>query len=215
MSKPPIQPKVTPVGRSKMKSSRLVRTALAMTVTFGLAVVAWWYFRSALLRNDVLGVALSPLIADGTSDKSLVARVIWESYLETRSSASIWSGVCWGFTFSAAVLSASAALVLKFETPVQNEATKKNAAAILSVVAALLITLSTSGDFQRKWHANRTAAALLERTGYEFLENNGENPRTYLASVGQILLNRSLAIVGTTENPIGVEQADKAGASKE
>jgi hypothetical protein len=49
--------------------------------------------------------------------------------------------------------------VLKLETLLGNEALKKDCAALLSVAAALLVTLSTSGDFQRKWQANRIAAA--------------------------------------------------------
>ena len=62
-----------------------------------------------------------------------------------------------------------------------------------------MITISTSGDFQRKWQANRIAAAELERTGYEFLEKDGAEARSYLAAVGPILLRRHLAIVGGSE----------------
>lgn len=82
---------------------------------------------------------------------------------------------------------------------VKNEAVKKDVAAVFAVGAALLITISTSGDFQRKWQANGIAAAELERIGYELLEKDGAAPRSYLASVGQILLRRHMAIVGGTE----------------
>ncbi len=105
-----------------------------------------------------------------------MARVIWDNYREARANASRWSGVYWGLTFAAAVLSALAALVLKLETFVKSEGTKKDLAALLSVAAALMITISTSGDFQRKWQANRIAAAELERTGYEFLEKEWRRP---------------------------------------
>ena len=143
------------------------------------------------------GAGTSPLqsVIDGPEqDQSLVARIIVANYHETRSNASRWSGIYWGFTFFAAIFSALAALVLKVETIIHNEGAKKDIAALLSVAAALLVTISTSGDFQRKWQANRVAAAELERTGYSFLENNGAEPRSYLASVGDILLRRSLAI---------------------
>jgi hypothetical protein len=59
----------------------------------------------------------------------------------------------------------------KLESILRNEAIKKDVAA--AVAAAILITISTSGDFQRKWQANRTAAAELERIGYDFLEKSG------------------------------------------
>ena len=143
------------------------------------------------------------------SDRSLVATAILDNFLETRRSAAMWSGVYWGFTFFAALLSALAAMILKLETFIRNEGAKKDLAAALSIIAALLITISTSGDFQRKWQANRIAAAELESIGYEFLEANGENARSYLAKVGGILLNRNMAIVGASgpRKPAAVPKA--------
>ena len=57
--------------------------------------------------------------------------------------------------FGAAVLSASAALVIKTSD-------LDNLAAVLATVAAVLATLSSVGDFQRKWHANRDAFYALD-----------------------------------------------------
>jgi hypothetical protein len=139
------------------------------------------------------------MITNTNTDQSLVAGAILGNFRESRSNASRWSAVYWGFTFAAAALSALAGLILKFEFIVRNEGLKKDVAAIFAVLAALLITISTGGDFQRKWQANRIAAAELERTGYELLEKNGVDARSYLASVGQILLRRNMAIVGGTE----------------
>jgi hypothetical protein len=162
---------------------------------------SWWFLddRDTWPRGEALGAALRPLVEGKNSEQALVARAIWDNYLETRANASRWSGVYWGATFTAAVLSALAALILKLETFTQTEGAKKDLAATLSVAAALLITISTSGDFQRKWHANRIAAAELERTGYEFLEKDGADARSYLAAVGQSLLRRHMAIVGSSE----------------
>jgi hypothetical protein len=90
---------------------------------------------------------------------------------------------------------------LKVESIFKNsEQMKKDVAALLAVCAALLITISTSGDFQRKWQANRVAASELERTAYDFLENNKINePRKYFSDVGNILHNRNLSIVGNVD----------------
>lgn len=161
----------------------------------------WWFLqeRDTYPRGEALGTALRPLVEGKNSEQAVVARVIWDNYLETRANASRWSGVYWGLTFTAAALSALAALVLKLETLIKSEGAKKDLAALLSVTAALLITISTSGDFQRKWQANRIAAAELERTGYEFLEKDGADARSYLASVGQSLRRRHMAIVGSLE----------------
>jgi len=89
------------------------------------------------------------------ADESLIARAILDNYREARTNASRWIGIYWGCTFVAAGLSALAGLVLKFETFLKNDGVKKDVAATFSVCAALLITVSTSGDFQRKWQANR------------------------------------------------------------
>lgn len=162
---------------------------------------AWWFFedRSGWPRGEALDTALKSLIDRQNADQSLVARVILDSYAEARANASRWSGVYWGFTFAAAVFSALAGLILKFETILKSESLKKDVAAILSVSAAIMITVSTSGDFQRKWQANRVAAAELERAGYELLQHDGADARSYLETVGRILLKRHLSIVGNSE----------------
>jgi hypothetical protein len=162
-----------------------------------MAIGTWWCWP----RGEALAEALTPLITQESTDQSVVAKAILENYIETRSNASRWSGVYWGFTFLAATFSALAGLILKFETFLKNAETKKDVAALLSVGAALLITISTSGDFQRKWQANRIAAAELERTGYELLENKNADPRTYFSAIGNILHKRNLTIVGNVEQP--------------
>ena len=196
-------------------SSSAARALVGLLIVGVLIAAGWWLFqdRDNWPRGEALGEALRPIVEGKNPDQALVARVIWDNYLETRANAARWSGVYWGLTFVAALLSALAALVLKVETFVRNEATKKDLAALLSVAAALMITISTSGDFQRKWQANRIAAAELERTGYEFLEKDGADARSYLASVGPILLRRHLAIVGGSEQRKAPQEAAKASAA--
>jgi hypothetical protein len=196
-------------------SSSPARVLVAILILGVLIAAAWWFLqdRDAWPRGEALGEALRPIVEGKNPDQALVARVIWDNYLETRANAARWSGVYWGLTFAAAVLSALAALVLKLETFVKNEGAKKDLAALLSVAAALMITISTSGDFQRKWQANRIAAAELERTGYEFLEKDGADARSYLAAVGPILLRRHLAIVGGSEQRKAPQEAAKASAA--
>jgi len=191
-----------------------LRVLVGVVILFVLGVGIWWYFesRGTWPRGEALSGALRPVIEGAGTDQSLVARVILENYLETRTDALYWSGVYWGSTFTAATVSAVAGLILKFETIVKNEGVKKDIAAFLSILAALIITISSSGDFQRKWQANRIAAAELEQTGYEFLEKNGADPRAYFATVGQALLRRNLAIVGSGEKRIQVNGGSKSAA---
>jgi putative ribosome biogenesis GTPase RsgA len=190
------------------QSFPLVR-ALTWLVLIGIIISGSWLVLQSWPRGTALDSALRPIAEGRRAEQAMVAKTILENYHETRQNASRWSGVYWGFTFAAAILSALAALVLKLESPLfKNEALKKDIAAVASVSAALLITLSTSGDFQRKWTANRIAAAELQRVGYEFLEKNGANARSYLARVGQILERRHFSIVGSSGQPQG--EADAA-----
>jgi hypothetical protein len=186
------------IDKFKNRNIQIIVGVVLLVVVIG---TVWWFFkdRGDWPRGEALGESLRP-IAEGTNpDRALVARAIWDNYKENRNNASRWSGIYWGFTFTAAILSALAALVLKLESLLKNDGVKKDLVALLSVAAALLITISSSGDFQRKWQANRIAAAELERIGYEFLEKKGSDARTYLGAVGEILLRKHLAIVGGTD----------------
>lgn len=180
-----------------LPSARTCRLLVGGIVVIGLvgAIIAMYW-----PRTDALSAALQHLLKEQTGDQPLVARAILANYEETRSNAARWSGVYWGFTFVAAIISALAGFILKVESIFRDhQEVKKDVAALLSVVAALLITISTSGDFQRKWQANRVAASELERTGYEFLEKKTTEPRKYFADIGNILHKRNLAIVGNVD----------------
>ncbi|KQV52871.1 hypothetical protein ASC95_08720 [Pelomonas sp. Root1217] len=167
-------------------------------VAFGGAV--YLYQMDNQLRGGALDDAMEAMLKRTDVDAAIVARAILENHRDTRQIAALWSSLYWGFAWGAAVLSALAGLVLKVESFIPEEKLKRDIAALLTVSAALLVTVSTSGDFQRKWQANRTAAAELERTGYAFLERNGEDPRAFLREVGNSLQKRHLAILGTTES---------------
>lgn len=191
------------------KTSPIMRILTVTIVICAVAVGTWWFVTNPNIwpRSGALQAALVTMHDAQPSDRSVVATAILDNFLETRRSAAMWSGVYWGCTFVAALLSALAALTLKLETFIRNEGARKDLAAAFSIIAALLVTISTSGDFQRKWQANRIAAAELEKIGYEFLEANGDHARSYLAEVGNILLRRQMAIVG------GIDQGKLVPAS--
>jgi len=191
---------------SSATSSHWLRILMVFLVVGALVAVASWFFWP---RGEALTEALKPLIDQSNTEPSRVATAILSNYHETRTNASAWSGLYWGFTFLAAALGALAGLILKFEFILKNEAVKKDVAAIFSVTAALLIVISTSGDFQRKWQANRIAAAELERTGYELLEKNGADARSYFAVIARILHNRHVTVLGSTEQKPVAAEPDK------
>jgi hypothetical protein len=151
-------------------------------------------------RGGGLRAALDLVGKGDDKELALVAKALLSNYVETRTNAKNWSGIYWGFTFGAAALSALAGLVLKIDALIRDEGWKKDVAAICAVSAALLITISTSGDFQRKWQANRVAAAELERAGYAFLATGRGVAGTYLKTIGDIQHRRHLSIIGIGED---------------
>lgn len=183
-----------------MKRRAIVLVLVGVAVCAG---VGYLVIFDSQLRGGALEAALQPIVEKGDSDASPVALAILQNHRETRQIAALWSGLYWGFAWTAAIFSALAGVILKLESMLPDEKMKKDIAALLTVCAALLVTISTSGDFQRKWQANRTASAEIERTGYAFLEHNGADARSYLAEVGASLEKRHYAILGAGDKRTG------------
>ena len=186
-------------------TNKTIRLSTCVVSVLAIVLVAtalsWWFLesRNTWPRGQALADALRPVIDEQDTNRAIVAKAILTNYLEVRANASRWSSVYWGCTFVAALFSALAGLILKLESLPIGEKPRKDVAATLAVAAAILVTISTSGDFQRKWQANRIAAAEIERTGYTFLEMDGTNARSFLSAVGKTLHQRHLAIVGGTD----------------
>lgn len=81
----------------------------------------------------------------------------------------LWSALHHGFTFSAIILSAAAALILQLESVGMEDATRTDVAAVLAAAASLIGIISTSGGFARKWRANRITKGTLEQIQIELL----------------------------------------------
>ncbi len=201
---------------SVASSSRLRVTATVLLACIVIAAVyLFFHYRDSWPRGEALGTALQALIAKQGTDQSLVAKTILENYNETRANTERWSGIYWGITFLAATLSALAGVILKFEIILRSEPLKKDLAALFSVAAAVLITISTGGDFHRKWQANRIAAADLERAGYELLAKADNDSRASFEEIARILHTRHVAITGGPDQRTPPAQSDESGSPKQ
>jgi hypothetical protein len=119
---------------------------------------------------ELRGAALRELPTLFPEDNKKLGGIVITSYREFRGNAVRWSGAYFGCLFGSAFLSALAALALKLDLLQRWPGVRNDAAAAAAVLAALLITLSTTGDFQRKWQANRIAAAAMENLAYELIK---------------------------------------------
>jgi hypothetical protein len=103
------------------------------------------------------------------TDVQRIGRIILDSYNEYRADARNWSGIYFGCLFLSAACAAFAGLVIKLEWLDNNDGFRKDLAATLAMLSALLVTLSTAGGFHQHWWVNRLAAAKMEKLGYAFI----------------------------------------------
>jgi len=196
----------------------LIKLLIGIVVVVVISFVVWKLRGLNIwLRGRALVDALQTIGEKKDSEQSCIANVILINYREIRGYTRTWSTVYWGCTFCAAIFSATAGLILQFEN-LGDQQLMKDVAAALSVAAALLVTISTSGGFQYKWQANRVAAADLERLGYEFLgnelEKKSDDPRSYLSSVKETLYRRHLAIIGSPDKGAPTSPAEQGSGGQ-
>lgn len=88
--------------------------------------------------------------------------------------------------------------MLKLEFFITRMELKKDLAAMCSIASALLITLSTVGDFQRKWHANRIVATAMENLVLEVMKKGpADDLRDIYSRMQQVNVLRNSGIVGS------------------
>ncbi len=142
----------------------IVPAAVALAILAALVVLL-----PRMISPESRGVALNDLPQLYPPETRALGQVVLETYREYRANAARWSGVYFTCIFGSAFLSALAGLVLKLELLQAWPRFRNDLAATAAMLAALLITLSTAGDFQRKWQANRMAAAAMENLAYELV----------------------------------------------
>ena len=141
------------------------------------------------------GAALTILPTITPKDREPIAKVVSAAYTEYRANAIRWSAVYFGCVFGSAFFSALAGLVLKLDLLSSRPNLRSDMAAIFAMIGALLVTLSTAGDFQRKWQANRDAAAAMENLSFDVIKNKEPfDQDAIIASIQTINAARSAGI---------------------
>jgi hypothetical protein len=140
---------------------------IVVVVVVAAASVGWLAVRAP--RGSGLLETLPALLQELPKDEQRIGQIILDNYREYRGNARNWSAAYFGCLFFSAACAALAGLVIKLEFFIKNDAFKKDLTAVLAMVSALLITLSTVGGFHQRWWANRLAAAKIERLAYAFM----------------------------------------------
>lgn len=162
------------------------------------------------------GAALQALSDQVPADLKDLGKLVVTNYREYRANSVRWSAAYFGCIFGSALLSALAGVVLKLESLAKRPALKNDLAASFAAIAALLITLSTVGDFQRKWQANRIAASAMENLAYELLKPERVTDRNaILERIQEINEARTAGLVGEAKRNEGATARTKAGTPSE
>lgn len=142
---------------------------IAGLLLIGIAIAVAWFGINATRGVAVVKDFKEYLDSLQNDELKRIGSIILDDYNEYRRDARNWSAVTFGSLFLSAALSACAGVILKLEFFLRNEPFKKDLAAVMAMLAALLITLSTVGDFHQRWTSNRLAAAKMERLAYIFM----------------------------------------------
>ena len=196
-------------GRSR---SRTILTVAAITLLAVVSVAVW---RTMVAPR---GEAIAKIIGKDkdpgmlSAEQQPLGRVVFADYEEFRNNTIRWSAAYFSCLFLSAVFSAASAFVLKLKAFSSAAVLKEDLAALLAVLAGLLITLSTVGDFQRKWQANRIAASSVESVAYDLIQPGfGQAEKTNIISrLKEISTARNSEIVGSKPDAGG----DKGSGNK-
>ena len=184
-------------------STRAIVASAAVLLVLAVAVI----ITPRIITPDTRGVALNDLPQMYPAESKALGQLVIKTYREYRANAARWSGVYFTCIFGSAFLSALAGLLLKLELLQRWPRLKNDLAATSAMLAALLITLSTVGDFQRKWQANRVAAAAMEILAYDLL--SAKTPQSLERAITEIqAINdaRNRGIVGDLPSERGTDK---------
>lgn len=151
---------------------------IALLLITAVVFIAWRAFQAP--RGLGLLNALPEVLKQVPNDEQRIGQIILDNYKEYRTLAVNWSAVYFGCLFFSAACAALAGVIIKLEFFLKNEGFKKDLAALLAMLSALLVTLSTAGGFHHHWWANRLAAAKMEKLGYAFMTTDWTDKKARL-----------------------------------
>lgn len=179
------------------------KIVLLAAALIGIVLLTVWLTTTYLAQNQPnRGVAMQDLVELYRPDTKPLGMIVVKTYREYRGNTIKWSAAYFGCLFGSAFLSAMAGLLLKLEILGSHPKARNDLAAAMATVAALLVTLSTTGDFQRKWQANRAAAAAMENLAYELVRPAAATSLdTILTRIQTINDARNRGIIGELAEP--------------
>ena len=195
-------------NNQKCKRSRLILIVSLVLITGLVSIIVWRSMKTP--RGEAV-----TMIIEGKDAKKMLPEeltplgdLIIVNYKEYRNNTIRWSAAYFSCLFLSAAFSALAGFVLKLKSFSSFSVLKEDLAALLAMLAALLITLSTVGDFQRKWSGNRLAASEVESLAYELIKTpfTEDKKVRVISKLQEISNNRNREIVGANKTVLNTQK---------
>lgn len=179
------------------------KSIIAIVVLVGIALAGtaaiWWRSRSHNQTDKGEAVTLIPNMLKNSPVHGL-AKILIANWNEFSRNATCWGIAYFSGVFGSAFCSALAALILKLSYFKDSPDLRTDLAAASATVAALLVTLSTVGDFRRKWQACRVAEVGVQNLAYDLLSQGPRaNAKAILEHLTIINTAYNQAIVGSNQ----------------
>jgi len=185
-------------NNQKRKQSFLIVIAILIVLAGIISIIVWRSIQAP--RGEAVTMIIEGMDGQDMLPKELkpLGGIILTNYREYRNNTIRWSAAYFSCLFLSAAFSALAGFVLKVKSFSNSGILKEDLAALLAMLAALLITLSTVGDFQRKWAGNRIAASEVEGLAYDLIKTpfTEDDKAKVISKLQEISATRNRGIAG-------------------
>ena len=132
-------------------------------------LLSYAHDKETFMEEPQSEIRLPPAISPETWRSSLAAAVDKHEQKFAKSKKR-WNKWYYGCLYGSVTLSALAALVLKLEFVGDEDKWQNDVAALFATMAAILGTVMSAGNFERRWRAARRARAALLQLKIELLD---------------------------------------------
>lgn len=167
---------------------RSKKLLIGSVVLLTAALLALWKFKNQAPPSKDVSVPLAN-----------VAETVWQKREDYRKNTACWSLAFHGSFLAAALLSVTSSLILKLESVDERrlrEKLRKDIAAGCAGLAALLLTVSGTMNFNRKWETNRVAAYQTENLYYEISSASSNDLQRIYRRLQEIVARQNEGVLG-------------------
>ncbi len=171
--------------------------AIVATLITLIAVAVFW----GCNRTPRVVKVIQPMLQNSSLSASNLVTILGQNLKEYQCNGAWLSWCHFGSLFGSAVCSAAAALLLK-QHWIKNADVREDRAALAATIGALLVTLSTTGNFGRRWEGCRAAEFDVQNLVYQVLSQGSDvDAKGVLNQLQAINIAYNRTVMGPEPNP--------------